>query len=238
MVCAYTNNYTHFVLFNYQENRMPVKLEDRPIETVKEEVIDVLVHNYSHGFISNEAFERRLDKVIETTSHQAMMDQIADLDATPNEEIKQQKEQQFSVNYNNEVSEESETIVNILGSSDRSGQWVVPRVIKVYSILGGATIDFTDARFNSPNVKVQIISVLGGDKIYVPENVNIVSKAFCVLGSIDNKAPSIASRQAPTITIEGLILFSSLDIKIKVTIKEKFIAFANQMKEMFDTNPK
>lgn len=225
-------------LYKYQEIRMPVKLEDRPIETVKEEVIDVLVHNYSHGYISNEAFERRLDKVIETTSHQTMVDQIADLDATPNEHIKQQKQQQFAVNYNDEASEASETIINILGGSDRSGQWVVPKVIKVYSILGGSTIDFTDARFNSPNVKVQIINILGGDKIYVPENVNVVTKAFCILGGIDNKAPSIASRQAPTITIEGLILFGALDIKIRITIKEKFIAFANQMKEMFDTNPK
>jgi hypothetical protein len=217
---------------------MPVKLEDRPIETVKEEVIDVLVHNYSHGYISNEAFERRLDKVIETTLHQTMMDQIADLDATPSAEIKQQKEQLLSVNYNDEASEESENIINILGGSDRSGHWVVPRKIRIYSILGGATIDFTDARFNSPNVNIQIISVLGGDKIYVPENVNVVTKAFCILGGIDNKAPSIASRQAPTITIEGLILLSALDIKIKTTIKEKFMAFANQMKEMFDTNPK
>lgn len=217
---------------------MPVKLEDRPIETVKEEVIDVLVHNYSHGYISNDAFERRLDAVIETTSHQTMMDQIADLESTPDETIKKHKEQQFSVNYNEEAAEESDSIVSILGSNDRSGQWVVPKTIRIISILGGANIDFTDARFNSPNVKVQILSILGGDNIYVPENVNVVSKAFCVLGSIDNTAPSIASRQAPTITIEGLILFSGLDIKIKTTIKEKFMAFAHQMKTMFDSNPK
>ena len=217
---------------------MPVKLEDRPIETVKEEVIDILVHNYSHGYISNDAFERRLDAVIETTSHQVMMDQIVDLESTPDETIKNHKQQQFSVNYNDEAAEDSDTIVSILGGNDRSGQWVVPKTIRVISILGGANIDFTDARFNSPNVKVQILSVLGGDNIYVPENVNVVSKAFCVLGSIDNSAPSIASRQAPTITIEGLILFSGLDIKIKTTIKEKFMAFANQMKMMFDSNPK
>lgn len=217
---------------------MPVKLEDRPTETVKEEVIDILVHNYSHGYISNEAFERRLDAVIASTTNQKMMDEIADLDTTPHADIKKQKEHQFSVHYHDDVADESETIVNILGSNDRSGQWVVPRVIKVYSILGGSTIDFTDARFNSPNVRVQIISILGGDKIYVPENVNVVTKAFCVLGSVENKAPSIASRQAPTITIEGLILLSSVDIKIKTTIKEKFMAFANQMKTMFDANPK
>jgi hypothetical protein len=217
---------------------MPVKLEDRPIETVKEEVIDILVHNFSHGYISNEAFERRLDAVMETNAHQTMMDQVADLDSSPDEAIKKHKQEQFSVNYNEGIAEESDTIVSILGSNDRSGQWVVPRTIKVFSLFGGTNIDFTDARFNSPNVKVHIISIFGGDNIYVPENVNVVSKAFCVLGSIDNSAPSIASRKAPTITIEGLILFSGLDIKIKVTIKEKFMAFANQMKAMFDSNIK
>jgi hypothetical protein len=217
---------------------MPVILEDRPIETVKEEVIDILVHNFSHGYISNEAFERRLDAVIETSSHQTMMDQVADLESTPDEAIKKHKEQQFSVNYNDDAAEDTDTIVSILGGNDRSGQWVVPKTIRVFSILGGSNIDFTDARFNSPNVKVQIFSVFAGDNIYVPENVNVVSKAFCVLGGINNTAPSIASRQAPTITIEGLILFSGLDIKIKKTIKEKFMAFANQMKVMFDTNPK
>ena len=48
---------------------MTVKLEDRPLEQVKEEVIDVLVYNYSHSVISSEAFERRLDAVIATSSH-------------------------------------------------------------------------------------------------------------------------------------------------------------------------
>lgn len=213
---------------------MPVKLEDRPIETVKEEVIDTLIHNYSHGYISNEAFERRLDTVIETTSHQVMVDQIADLEASPDDTVKKHKESQFSVNYTTQEAEKTDTIVNILGSSDRSGVWTVPREIKIFSILGGATIDFTDARFSSPNVTVKLVSVLSGDKIYVPESVNIVSKAFCILGSVENKAPSIASHQAPTVTIEGLVLLSSLDVLIRITIKEKFIAFANQMKALFD----
>lgn len=214
---------------------MPVKLEDRPIETVKEEVIDVLVHNYSHGYISNEAFERRLDNVIETTFHKVMVDQISDLEAAPDDTVKKHKESQFSVNYSENEAVKTDTLVNILGSSDRSGIWSVPREIKIFSLLGGSTIDFTDARFSSPNVTIKVFSILSGDKIFVPENVNVVSKAFCILGSVENKAPSLATKQSPTITIEGFVLLSDLKIRIKTTIKEKFVAFANQMKEMFDT---
>lgn len=213
---------------------MPVKLEDRPIEQVKEEVIDVLVHNYSHGIISSEAFERRLDTVIETSKHQEMVDQISDLQPVPDDTLRKQKEEQFAVNYSNTQAFPSETMVNVLGDSDRSGIWTVPKELKVFTILGGSTIDFTNARFSGPNVTIKMFSLLGSDKIFVPENINIVSKAFCILGCVKNKAPSIASSQAPTVTIEGVVILADLSIKIKTTVKESFVAFANQMKAMIN----
>ena len=36
---------------------MTVKLEDRPIENVREEVVDQLTMNYGHGELSLEAFD-------------------------------------------------------------------------------------------------------------------------------------------------------------------------------------
>ena len=213
---------------------MAVILEDRPIEKVREEVIDTLIYNYSHGVISSEAFERRLDQAMASKSHQEIFNLAADLEKTKDSEFDSQKERQFNVNYAASDNDETDTIVNILGGSGRSGQWTVPREIRIVTIFGGADIDFTDAIFTTPNVTIKILCLFGGDNIYVPENINVISKAFCILGGIDNTAPSIASRQAPTLTIEGLVLFGGLDIKIKRTIKEKFVAFANQMKTMFN----
>jgi hypothetical protein len=213
---------------------MAVILEDRPIEKVREEVIDILIYNYSHGVISNEAFERRLDQAMASQNHQEIFKLAEDLEKTQDAEFSSQKEQKFNINYGASDNDEIDTIVNIFGGSGRSGQWTVPREIRIVTIFGGADIDFTDAIFTTPNVTIKILCVFGGDNIYVPENINVVSKAFCILGGIDNTAPSIASRQAPTLTIEGLVLFGGLDIKIKRTIKEKFVAFANQMKTMFN----
>lgn len=213
---------------------MAVILEDRPIENVREEVIDTLIYNYSHGVISNEAFERRLDKAMASINHQEIANLAADLEKTTDSEFTTQKERQFNVNYAASENDETDTIINILGASTRSGQWTVPREIKIITLFGGADIDFTDAIFTSPNVTVKVLCLFGGIDISVPEDINIISKAFCILGGIDNTAPSIASRQAPTLTIEGLVMFGGLDIKIKRTIKEKFVAFANQMKAMFN----
>ena len=213
---------------------MPVILQDRPIEKVREEVIDTLIYNYSHSIISEQAFERRLDQAMASQDHQEIFDLVKDLEKPNDQQYSAHKERQFNVNYTSGTEQDSETILNILGGSNRTGQWQVPKVVNVVSILGGADLDFTDAIFTTPNVTVRIFCLLGGENIYVPEDVNIVSKAYCILGGINNKAPSISSRQAPTITIEGVVLLGGLDIKIKRTIKEKFVAFANQMKTMFN----
>ena len=56
-----------------------VKVEDRPFDQVRQEAIDQLIMNYSHGVISAEAFERRLDVASDATSFQELIDVVSDL---------------------------------------------------------------------------------------------------------------------------------------------------------------
>ena len=58
---------------------MSVATQDRPIESVRQEVIDQLIMNYSHGEISLEAFESRLDKAMNGTDPQEINDLTKDL---------------------------------------------------------------------------------------------------------------------------------------------------------------
>jgi hypothetical protein len=220
---------------SFKEIVMPVNIEDRPREQVKEEVIDVLVHNYSHGIISNDAFERRLDKVIASTTAQGMMDQIADLEQTPDQSISRHREKQFSINYSDDPVKESDFMINIMGGSDRNGYWRVPKNLFAISIMGGGEIDFTDACFGSNTVTIYSFTLMGGNDIYVPENVNVVCKGFSLMGGVSNKAPSMAGRNAPTLVIKSINIMGGTDIKIKQTIKEKFVAFAHQMKATFSS---
>lgn len=210
---------------------MTVNINDRPSDQVKEEVIDTLVHNFSHGVISEEAFERRLDKVLNAKDNQSMMDEIADLEAVPDNRVKEERESHFAVKYANEACDENATFINIMGGSDQKGSWIVPKKITSISIMGGATIDFSEARFSSPKTTLTSIAIMGGDDIYVPTNVNVVSKVFCLMGGFDNKAPSLGGPNAPTITIRGFALWGGSSVKIRKSMKEKFLALARQLKE-------
>jgi len=213
---------------------MPVAIEDRPTETVREEVIDQLIMNYSHGKLSYDAFERRLDIAMASKNNKEIADLAADLDLNVDKEYQETKQRDFYANVAPNDNENIEHLVNIFGGSDRSGIWTVPKELRSISIFGGSNIDFSEAIFSQLNTTIKVFCLFGGDNIYVPENVNVVSKAFCIFGGVSNKAPSIADRNAPTIIIEGFCIFGGLNIKLKRTIKEKFVAFADSLKNMFN----
>lgn len=214
---------------------MSVILEDRPIEQVREETIDQLIFNYSHGVISAEAFERRLDNAMSSNTHQEIVDLVADLTLKADTKYNDNKEHQFTPSYTKGDSDDNLNLNSILGNVERSGQWNVPKTIIINSILGEAVLDFTDAIFQHQHVTIKLNCILGSNKVYVPENINVVCKSFGIISSIENKAPSMANKQAPVITIEGKVVLGSLSVSIKRTIKEKFIAFANNMKAAFDS---
>ncbi len=216
---------------------MTVKLEDRPIEQVREEVIDQLIYNYSHAVISVEAFERRLDDAMDASDNLALGNLVNDLELNTDAQYQSEKSAQFTPNYSRNNDDEKLQLRSILGSNERSGQWEVPKDIYLTNIMGSVTLDFTNARFNHQHVTVHIYCVLGSDDIYVPENVNVVSKMFSVVSSVENKAPSLNKLQGPTITIEGKVIFGSVNIKVKRTMKEKFVGFANSLKaNWYDMN--
>lgn len=216
---------------------MAVKFEDRPIEQVREQTIDQLVMNYSHGIISAEAFERRLDQAMDATAHATLATLVEDLELKPDSSYDTQKQQQFAPHYGEGRVEPTENVVSVLSNNERCGRWTVPRQITVYALLGSVELDFTDAVFQQPDVSIKIIGGLSSLKIYVPEEITISTNVFNILGSTENKAPSLGHlKQSPHLGIEGLQVLGSVEIKVKRTMKEKFVAFANSLKGTFQSH--
>jgi len=220
---------------------MTVTLTDRPIETVRSEVIDQLIMNYSHGELSYEAFERRLDQAMEVAVHQNLVDLTTDLPLTVDKAFVESKKQDLAPNYFTGEAEEVDNIVNVFSGSTREGIWRVAKEIRCFSLFSGTKIDFTDAQFSQVAVKVKIFSIFSGDIIYVPENVNVVSKVFCIFSGIDHTGSSQINSPTvnqimvnrPTIILEGFSIFSGVSIKVKRSLKERFVSMADSLKNMF-----
>ncbi|MBW8189754.1 DUF1707 and DUF2154 domain-containing protein [Neiella marina] len=215
---------------------MPVKLEDRPIEKLRQETIDQLIMNYSHGEISLDAFERRLDVASNTDSHQSLAALTEDLELQVDQDFSEQKADLFHSNYKPGEAKDSEYMVNVFSGSDSAYSGDLPKEIRSIEIFSGSTIDLTEACFRQHRLTIRTICVFSGPTIYIPENVRVVSKVFSIFGALTNKStlghtsPQGSALDMPTIYVEGIILFSGLDIKLKRTIKERFIGFAENLK--------
>lgn len=212
---------------------MSVATKDRPIAAVREEVIDRLIMNYSHGEISLEAFESRLDSAMDSSDAVAISELASDLPLNINSDYQDKKKSALGTHYQEGDSKKLERIVNVLSSSKRAGQWHVPKEITIRNVLGSDTIDFTQARFNYQNIKINVNCTLGNIKIEVPEDVNIHTNVNCIVGSIDNNSNVDFISDAPTITIEGKVMFGNLEIKVKQPVKEKWLRFADSLKALF-----
>lgn len=214
---------------------MSVILEDRPTETVRSEVIDQLIMNYSHGELSYEAFERRLDQAMELKNNKGLFALSEDLPLTVDKAFIENKKEGLAPNIVHGEAEDVEYMVNVFSGNNRSGVWTVPKEIRSFSLFSGSDIDLTDAKFTQNELRIKIFCLFSGSNIYIPENINVISKAFCIFGGIDYQTatqvnPSIVT---PTIIIEGVCIFSGIDIKVKRTIKEKFMNMADNFKNMF-----
>ena len=212
---------------------MPVEINDRPTEKVREQVIDQLIMNYSHGEISHQAFERRLDEAMATEDNEELIALVADLPLTTDNEYQQNKAKDLGASYVPGETEDVDTMVSIFGGHDRKGRWKLPKEIRSFSVFSGSDIDLSEAIFCQKTVHIKMFSLFSGDNIYLPENVNVVVKGFGIFGGVDNKTLSTINQDAPTVVIEGLAIFSGIDIKVKKTLKEKFVEFADNLKKMF-----
>jgi hypothetical protein len=221
---------------------MPVTPQDRPIDALREETVDQLIMNYGHGKLSLEAFERRLDEALDAKSHDALLALTSDLERFSDKQYAARKRAELGIGAepprdararDDGDEDEIDYMVNVFGGSNRGGAWHVPREIRMFNVFGGAELDFSNARFSAPTTHITVICLFGGASFYVREGINTVSKAICIFGGIDNRAPSSDDRDAPTIVINGLVLFGGADIKIKKTARERFIEFADHVREMF-----
>jgi DUF1707 SHOCT-like domain len=218
---------------------MPVTPQDRPLESLREETVDQLIMNYGHGRLSREAFERRLDSALDAKSHDALLELARDLDLKVDTEYTTQKKAELGVRVEPAAVDagEVEHMINIFSGTHRRGEWDVPREIRMINIFGGSDLDFSSARFSAKTTRITMFCLFGGASFYVREGIRTVSKAVCIFGGIDNRAPSTSDGDAPTIVIEGLALFGGAHIRIKKTAKQRLQEFASTLRAMFDPEP-
>ena len=106
-------------------------------------------------------------------------------------------------------------LLAILSGFERRGRWNVPRRLTTVAFWGGGVVDLRYADFTSHDVEIRSYSIMGGQTILVPPEVNVDLHGVAVMGSFDQTVSGEGSPGAPCVRIRGFSLWGSVGVKRK-----------------------
>jgi hypothetical protein len=104
-------------------------------------------------------------------------------------------------------------LLAILSGFERRGRWNIPGRMTTFTLFGGGVVDLRYADFTSPDVEIHAYSILGGQTILLPPEVNVDVKGRGVMGGFDHTVDGAGTPGAPKVTIKGFSLWGGVGIK-------------------------
>lgn len=109
----------------------------------------------------------------------------------------------------------STLLLAIMSGFERRGRWNVPKRLTSVALFGGGVIDLRYADFTCAEVEIRSYSILGGQTILVPPEVNVDLRGVSVMGSFDNSSIGAGAQGAPHVTVRGFSLWGTVGVKRK-----------------------
>ena len=109
----------------------------------------------------------------------------------------------------------STLLLAILTGFERRGRWNVPKRMTTFALWGGGVVDLRYADFTSHDVEIRSYSIMGGQTILVPPEVNLDLHGKAVMGSFEHSVSGDGSPGAPCVKIRGFSLWGSVGVKRK-----------------------
>jgi hypothetical protein len=106
-------------------------------------------------------------------------------------------------------------LLAIMSAFERRGRWNVPKKLTTFALWGGGVIDLRYADFTSTEVEIHACSIMGGQTILLPPEVNVEIHGHGVMGGFDHHVTGEGTPGAPTVQIRGFSLWGGVGIKRK-----------------------
>lgn len=120
----------------------------------------------------------------------------------------------------------SDRVVGFLSGSTQTGRWIPPAEITAMGIMGGSTVDLSQAIFTHPVITIRSKAFWGGVTVVVPPNVDVEQNGTAIMGSFgdgsglySSSSGSIAQQTTPTtghikVVLEGWGIMGGVSVII------------------------
>lgn len=113
---------------------------------------------------------------------------------------------------------EKQRVVAILGGAQRQGTWTSARHLRVVTVMGGASLDFRDARLPPGLTEVKIFAFMGGVEVIVPPGLPVETTGSAVLGGFEHmeRAPVEVDPDQPRLRVDGFVFMGGFSIETRL----------------------
>jgi hypothetical protein len=204
-------------------------MSDLPSQLISPEqrqrAVDRLCAHFAADHLHTDEFEHRLDLAYAARSRTELEVLEQDLPAlrdgaeaeaaanTGTSEIMSAETLQGAVVDTSRPAPARDFMLAVMGGTERAGNWTPARHIKVFSMMGGAGLDFRDATFASAEITVTVFSIMGGAEIIVPPGVHVESNGIAIMGgfgAVQRSRPT--NPNAPVIKVNGFVMMGGVEI--------------------------
>jgi hypothetical protein len=115
-----------------------------------------------------------------------------------------------------ELIPERRGAVAFLSSTNRDGDWILPRLFRIVAFMGNIELDLTSARVGLGESHIEIRCLWGNVEITVPPEIRIEVDGHPVLGvfEVERKAASSLSPDAPLLRVTGSAIMGAVTIHV------------------------
>ena len=188
-----------------------------PLQRERERAVQVLIDHYSADNLTVEEFESRLDRAYAASTNGQLDDLLHGLPVLATSTELVEITPPVSRAALGTVSKSGYQIA-ILGGSDRRGEWTPPRKLYTLAVMGGAGLDFREARMPPGVTEVHVLACMGGVEILVPPGLAVQTHGFGLLGGFDALDQAGADRDpdAPRLVIKGLAIMGGVEVAVRL----------------------
>lgn len=187
----------------------------RASDADRERVAEVLREAAGDGRLSMEELDERLEAVYAAKTYAELEPITRDLPATgtANAPAPAVLPAGDPARFGGEPT--SHAGIAILGGFTRKGDWVVPKQFSAVALMGGGEIDMREARFAEPVVTINVVAIMGGVEITVPEDATVRVNGIGLMGAFDHCSSGTGAPGGPTIVVNGVAILGGVDVKRK-----------------------
>jgi hypothetical protein len=185
-----------------------------PLEQTRERVVAQLIEHFAAENLDDRALEERLTQVYQLTTPAELQALVADL---PVVQAPSTATAVATGPARTDFVSERQVVAALMGGAERKGVWTPPQELWVVAVMGGAELDFRQARFGPGVTEVNCFVLMGGVEMVVPPGVHVELNGLAIMGGFGQTGTATpdTDRDAPVLRIGGFAMMGGVDVQVR-----------------------